>query len=137
MLLRVCPTTKSSSRHDSVSPSTCMLPNRSAAQHYVRFLLQFPIARGHVWDGLFLLILKGILRLALQLLLKLLSLSLSLKNLSPRNKTMSNCCKGPGYASPLEAMKGPREALIYVTCVYNGYFFFIFFFFNFFFEFIT
>lgn len=36
-----------------------------------------------------------------------------------------SCCtqevkKGPGYASPLEAMKGPREALIYVTCVYNG-----------------
>ncbi|KAI0530725.1 hypothetical protein KFK09_000273 [Dendrobium nobile] len=34
------------------------------------------------------------------------------------------CCaqevKGPGYASPLDAMKGPREALIYVTCVYNG-----------------
>lgn len=33
------------------------------------------------------------------------------------------CCDhkaGPGYASPLEAMKGPREELIYVTCVYNG-----------------
>ncbi|RZS11481.1 hypothetical protein BHM03_00042827 [Ensete ventricosum] len=32
------------------------------------------------------------------------------------------CCAhtGPGYASPLEAMAGPREALIYVTCVYNG-----------------
>uniref|UniRef100_K3XHK5 Methanethiol oxidase n=1 Tax=Setaria italica TaxID=4555 RepID=K3XHK5_SETIT len=35
------------------------------------------------------------------------------------------CChagaKGPGYATPLEAMeKGPREKLIYVTCVYNG-----------------
>ncbi|RRT55680.1 hypothetical protein B296_00010374 [Ensete ventricosum] len=29
------------------------------------------------------------------------------------------CCAhtGPGYASPLEAMAGPREALIYVTCV--------------------
>ncbi|ONK56592.1 uncharacterized protein A4U43_C10F10460 [Asparagus officinalis] len=36
---------------------------------------------------------------------------------------MGECCahgEGPGYASPLEAMKGPREALIYVTCVYNG-----------------
>ncbi|KAI0489414.1 hypothetical protein KFK09_029256 [Dendrobium nobile] len=37
----------------------------------------------------------------------------------------NTCCahaggKGPGYASPLEAMKGPPEALIYVTCVYNG-----------------
>ena len=31
------------------------------------------------------------------------------------------CCKkGPGYASPLEAMSGPRESLIYVTCVYAG-----------------
>nr|KYP57004.1 Putative selenium-binding protein [Cajanus cajan] len=37
---------------------------------------------------------------------------------------MSNghgCCKsGPGYASPLEAMSGPRESLIYVTAVYAG-----------------
>lgn len=31
------------------------------------------------------------------------------------------CCKkGPGYASPIEAMSGPREALIYVTCIYTG-----------------
>lgn len=31
------------------------------------------------------------------------------------------CCKkGPGYATPLEAMAGPRESLIYVTCVYKG-----------------
>lgn len=31
------------------------------------------------------------------------------------------CCKtGPGYATPLAAMSGPREALIYVTCVYAG-----------------
>lgn len=32
------------------------------------------------------------------------------------------CCgkMGPGYASPLEAMSGPRETLIYVTCVYTG-----------------
>ena len=28
------------------------------------------------------------------------------------------CCHGPGYPSPLEAMRsGPREKLIYVTCV--------------------
>ncbi|CAH0761085.1 unnamed protein product [Diatraea saccharalis] len=28
------------------------------------------------------------------------------------------CCKGPGYASPLEAFtKGPREELLYVICV--------------------
>ena len=31
------------------------------------------------------------------------------------------CCKsGPGYATPLEAMSGPRETLIYVTCIYSG-----------------
>lgn len=33
----------------------------------------------------------------------------------------TGCCKhGPGYATPLEAMAGPREKLIYVTCVYSG-----------------
>ncbi|XP_051127696.1 selenium-binding protein 3-like [Andrographis paniculata] len=33
-----------------------------------------------------------------------------------------SCCgKGPGYATPLDAMvNGPRETLIYVTCVYTG-----------------
>lgn len=31
------------------------------------------------------------------------------------------CCKtGPGYATPLDAMSGPKEALIYVTAVYSG-----------------
>ncbi len=31
------------------------------------------------------------------------------------------CCKkGPGYATPLEAMSGPRESLLYVTCIYSG-----------------
>jgi hypothetical protein len=34
------------------------------------------------------------------------------------------CChatKGLGYATSLEAMeKGPREKLVYITCVYNG-----------------
>ncbi|KAJ7570579.1 hypothetical protein O6H91_01G127000 [Diphasiastrum complanatum] len=32
------------------------------------------------------------------------------------------CCSGggPGYATPLEAMAGPRETLIYVTAVYTG-----------------
>lgn len=33
----------------------------------------------------------------------------------------ASCKKGPGYATPLEAMSGPREALLYVTCVYSGY----------------
>ncbi|NWI80734.1 SBP1 oxidase, partial [Dryoscopus gambensis] len=27
---------------------------------------------------------------------------------------------GPGYASPLEAMKGPREEIIYVPCIYRN-----------------
>jgi methanethiol oxidase len=40
------------------------------------------------------------------------------------NGASGACChaaKGPGYATPLEAMeKGPREKLIYVTCIYNG-----------------
>ncbi|XP_020091394.1 selenium-binding protein 1-like [Ananas comosus] len=47
--------------------------------------------------------------------------SVGLGNGGESNKA---CCehgaKGPGYASPIEAMKGPRETLIYVTCVYNG-----------------
>ncbi|XP_062109237.1 selenium-binding protein 2-like [Humulus lupulus] len=31
------------------------------------------------------------------------------------------CSKaGPGYASPREAMAGPKEALLYVTCLYTG-----------------
>lgn len=40
----------------------------------------------------------------------------------------NGCCKkGPGYATPIEAMAGPREKLIYVTCVYTGKFFCFFF----------
>ena len=38
-------------------------------------------------------------------------------------KVGNGCCnnnKGPGYATPLDAMSRPREALIYVTCVYTG-----------------
>ncbi|XP_026400902.1 selenium-binding protein 2-like isoform X3 [Papaver somniferum] len=37
--------------------------------------------------------------------------------------TKSNSCcskKGPGYATPIEAMSGPKESVIYVTCVYSG-----------------
>ncbi|WMV48348.1 hypothetical protein MTR67_041733 [Solanum verrucosum] len=34
---------------------------------------------------------------------------------------VNGCCKkGPGYASPLAAMDGPKESLIYVTCIYTG-----------------
>ena len=31
-----------------------------------------------------------------------------------------NDCSGPGYATPLDAMKGPREKLLYVPCIYTG-----------------
>ena len=36
--------------------------------------------------------------------------------------TASNHCAGcgPGYSSPLEAMKGPREKLLYIPCIYRG-----------------
>ncbi|XP_029648147.1 methanethiol oxidase [Octopus sinensis] len=27
------------------------------------------------------------------------------------------CCKGPGYPTPLEAMRGKREEIMYVTCI--------------------
>uniref|UniRef100_A0A7S0RZN5 Methanethiol oxidase n=1 Tax=Chlamydomonas leiostraca TaxID=1034604 RepID=A0A7S0RZN5_9CHLO len=30
---------------------------------------------------------------------------------------MATCCKGPGYASPQEAIKGPRETIVYVPAV--------------------
>ncbi|XP_057766205.1 selenium-binding protein 2-like [Salvia miltiorrhiza] len=33
----------------------------------------------------------------------------------------NGCCKkGAGYASPMEAMSGPKETLLYVTCIYTG-----------------
>lgn len=35
-----------------------------------------------------------------------------------------HCCStlpsGPGYASPADALKGPREKLLYITAVYTG-----------------
>lgn len=38
------------------------------------------------------------------------------------NGGSKGCCKygGPGYATPLAAMSGPSEKLIYVTAVYTG-----------------
>lgn len=35
---------------------------------------------------------------------------------------MATCCgvTGPGYATPLDAMKGPREKLLYTTGIYTG-----------------
>ncbi|TXG72660.1 hypothetical protein EZV62_001239 [Acer yangbiense] len=33
---------------------------------------------------------------------------------------INGCCNnGPGYATPLQAMSGPKEKLLYVTCVYS------------------
>ena len=29
----------------------------------------------------------------------------------------SCCTHGPGYASPLAAMKGPRETILYIPCI--------------------
>ncbi len=31
-----------------------------------------------------------------------------------------HCGCGPGYASPADAMKGPREKLLYVPCIYSA-----------------
>lgn len=37
------------------------------------------------------------------------------------SEKINGCCKkGPGYATPLDAMAGPKESLIYVTCIYTG-----------------
>nr|XP_060614062.1 methanethiol oxidase-like [Anolis sagrei ordinatus] len=36
------------------------------------------------------------------------------------NKGRYGPCHGPGYASPLDAMKGPREKLMYVLCTLTG-----------------
>ena len=32
----------------------------------------------------------------------------------------SNCCSGPGYASPQEAIKAPKENIVYTVCIYTG-----------------
>ena len=31
-----------------------------------------------------------------------------------------SCCAGPGYASPQDAIKAPREKIIYTICIYTG-----------------
>ncbi|XP_026543736.1 methanethiol oxidase-like [Notechis scutatus] len=39
----------------------------------------------------------------------------------PKTPGKGECCyPGPGYPTPLDAMRGPRERLIYVTCVLTG-----------------
>ncbi|XP_033132270.1 selenium-binding protein 1 isoform X3 [Brassica rapa] len=43
------------------------------------------------------------------------------KVIAPVGSGEKGCCKsGPGYATPLAAMSGPREKLIYVIAVYTG-----------------
>jgi selenium-binding protein 1 len=34
--------------------------------------------------------------------------------------SQKSCCSGPGYASPLEAMKGPKESLLYIPAIVVG-----------------
>lgn len=42
-------------------------------------------------------------------------------SLELENAPAHSCCHGgPGYATPLEAMSGPRETILYVTAVYTG-----------------
>jgi selenium-binding protein 1 len=31
-----------------------------------------------------------------------------------------SCCAGPGYASPQDAIKAPREKIVYTICIYTG-----------------
>ena len=34
---------------------------------------------------------------------------------------ISECCSnGPGYKTPLDAMKGPREKIVYLPCIYSN-----------------
>ncbi|KAL8184764.1 UNVERIFIED_CONTAM: hypothetical protein K2H54_027638 [Gekko kuhli] len=51
--------------------------------------------------------------------------SQAIKESSPRMSSKDGtgdcgCGTGPGYATPLDAMKGPRERLIYVPCILTG-----------------
>ena len=32
----------------------------------------------------------------------------------------TSCCAGPGYASPQDAIKAPRENIVYTICIYTG-----------------
>ena len=36
------------------------------------------------------------------------------------NKVTNKSCCGPGYASPLEAIKAPEEKLLYTIAIYTG-----------------
>ena len=32
----------------------------------------------------------------------------------------TSCCAGPGYASPQDEIKAPREQIVYTICIYTG-----------------
>lgn len=36
------------------------------------------------------------------------------------SESNGSCCAGPGYASPQEAIKAPREKVVYTVCIYTG-----------------
>jgi len=41
--------------------------------------------------------------------------------LNNANIFLADPCKcGPGYATPLDAMKGPREKLLYLPCIHSN-----------------
>uniref|UniRef100_A0A8B9SA47 Methanethiol oxidase n=1 Tax=Apteryx owenii TaxID=8824 RepID=A0A8B9SA47_APTOW len=50
------------------------------------------------------------------------SLSTSHQQLRPNPTSSTEKCGacGPGFASPLDAMKGPREEIVYVPCIYRN-----------------
>ncbi|XP_047308521.1 selenium-binding protein 1-like [Impatiens glandulifera] len=52
------------------------------------------------------------------------ALDCEVKSSVPAPAGRNGCCKkvggGPGYGSPLAAMSGPKESIVYVTCVYTG-----------------
>jgi selenium-binding protein 1 len=41
------------------------------------------------------------------------------KHIEP-SLTCAQKCSGPGYATPLDAMKGPKEKIVYIPCIYRN-----------------
>ena len=44
----------------------------------------------------------------------------NLNNGKSRMSDKTSTCAGPGYASPREAIKAPREKIVYTVCIYTG-----------------
>ena len=40
--------------------------------------------------------------------------------LNQKGKLMLDQTTGPGYASPAEAVKAPKEKIVYTVCIYTG-----------------